>query len=452
MTFRKLSEFYRHVKTAKHLSHFNEEQKNLVLKLVEYFKGNSIKGKDGIRVNSCGGSGKTFTVSSVCKDMNDVVCLAPTNKAASVLRKNGFKAKTFHSFFGWGMNVDENNNEYSVWDIPEIPNETIFIIDEISMMTESQFSLFKHYIYDKYKYVLLGDKYQLPPFEPKAKDVLPNGVRYINNKTKDVSLFFQFECIDFELEKNMRTSNKDLLLKISTMRNKVIDNKPIVLQNNWEFNDSLFEQIQNRDYIVICHKNSDVDDFNKRIRKIFNPTDKEICVGDKIVLTKFHVAKTTEGEFEYLLNGYRATVLSVQDYTFTFKKNVLKESDDEIVQFPGFQLYLDDDVVVKFIKNDYKDAFRQFIKSTNTKVKNLKIKDLSNAELSKKKIALFKQIRSFNAQNCEFNFGFSSTINKAQGSSYDIVFVYNIDNMYFGNKQKYTACSRVVNELYVFSK
>ena len=63
---------------------------------------------------------------------------------------------------------------------------------------------------------------------------------------------------------------------------------------------------------------------------------------------------------------------------------------------------------------------------------------------------LYKNLRRNCAFHCEYDFGFASTINKAQGASFDVVFVYNTRNYHFGNKQKYTACSRVVNQLKIF--
>ena len=321
--FKRKEDLFRHFLTLKHLENFNEDQQKLIKILIQYIKSSEIKGQEGIRIDSAGGTGKTFTVSSVCKSLKNIICLGPTNKSVNVLRQQNIYALTFHKFFGWEIRIDEEGNEYSSWNTPKITPGTIFIIDEISMMTESQYSLFKHYIFDKFQFILMGDKYQLPPFENSngVKDSLPKNVEYIDNTTKDLSLFFQFECKDIKLIKNMRAKNIKLNEGISKVREDVKNNKTVFLPNTWKFDLEHFKTIINRDYIVICHQNKDVKKYNDLIRQVFNPNNDEICLGDKIVLTQFYTAINKETcKLENLLNGFSGTITYFEKSTMSFKK------------------------------------------------------------------------------------------------------------------------------------
>ena len=60
-------EIYKHFITDNHLNFFNNEQQQLIKTLVDYLESSNIKGLEGIRIDSAGGTGKTFTVSSIIK-------------------------------------------------------------------------------------------------------------------------------------------------------------------------------------------------------------------------------------------------------------------------------------------------------------------------------------------------------------------------------------------------
>ena len=194
------ADIFRHLETTKHLAHFNPEQQNLLLQVIKYLQSDTVDGKDGIRINSAGGTGKTFTISSIMKFISECKALGPTHQSVNMLKKQDFNAETFHKFFGWGQDIDDNNKEINVWNPPVISKNTIFVFDEISMMTRAQFSLFKHYVYGKFKYIMMSDKCQIAPYENKEEDKLPDQVVLIKN-TCDISLAFQFKCVEVNLLK-----------------------------------------------------------------------------------------------------------------------------------------------------------------------------------------------------------------------------------------------------------
>ena len=248
------ADIFRHCKTNKHLENFNPEQQTLLLKVIEYINNDSINEIDGIRINSAGGTGKTFVISNIMKYITESIALGPTHQSVNMLLKQNFNAITFHKYFGWKLDIDENNNEINVWKPPHIKKGTIFVLDEISMMNRAQFSLFKHYIYGKFKYIMMGDKCQIPPWDNVKDDTLPEDVPLIKNYMINLSLAFQFKCQEIKLIKNMRT--KDILLNelLYNMRNSVLNNKEIVLENNWKINYEFVKKNINRNYIFLAHE------------------------------------------------------------------------------------------------------------------------------------------------------------------------------------------------------
>lgn len=464
VSFELKADFMRHLKTKKHLDHYNDEQKMVLLHLHEYINSTDIRGESGLRINSAGGTGKTYTVSSLLKYINNIVSLGPTNQAVNVLNKSFNTAKTFHSFFGWSQDIDENNKEISVWKVPNIPKNTIFVLDEISMMTIAQFSLFKHYIYGKFKFILMGDSAQLPPFETKDQDTLPSECPLVKNTQFELSLFFQFKCVELHLKKNMRTKNVLLNSQISRMREDVLNNKQVDLTVNWKLDYNLIKQNINREYIVIAHKNDDVNRFNIDIREALTPNAGELEIGDKICLSKFYLGLDKEMQKTILLgNGTRYTVRYFHIETKTLK-NIL---DDDLWEFDVYYIELNDDIVIyKVLDKDCK-KFLDYKRYNESQIKKLKEnngpaidiqrpkemdgKTYCSISLVNWKKKLYKALRAICGFHCYYNFGFASTINKAQGASFDIVFVYLTFSKFFGNKQKYTAASRVVNDLRVFT-
>ena len=456
--FKCKTDLIRHFHTAKHQEHFNEQQCELIKELLIYIQSDDVSGINGIRINSAGGTGKSFVVSTHLNHNEKVVGLGPSNQSVNVLNKslNG-KAMTFHKFFGWKQEVDSNNKEYSVWKVPSIPKGTIFILDEISMMTQYQYALFNHYIYDKFKFILMGDKFQLSPFENKVQDSLPESVKIIQNKNIELSLFFQFKCKEIELTKNMRTKDLELNKYIESMRIKMKLDKEIILQNNWKLDYELIKQNINREYIFITLRNIDVDMFNLEIREHLNPGAGEIEVGDKIRLTKFKIGidKYTNQKI-YLANGDRFTVSYFKKET----KTITNIFDNEQVSIDVWYIELGDGLYIyKICKSSILD-FLSFYKYNENLIKKLKktdsripkkLQSKDNISLEDWKVMLFKKLRSICDFETFFDFGFASTINKAQGASYDMVFVHNRYSPAFQNKHKYTACSRVINELKIFS-
>lgn len=442
----------RHLRTEKHLSHFNQQQRVLVVSLLDYVESKDINGVAGIRINSAGGTGKTFCAGGVFNYLKNVICLAPTNRAVAELRKHFPYAQTIHKFFGWATDVDENGKDVFFWKTPNIPPGTIFLIDEISMMTDAQYSLFHHYIYGKYQYVIMGDKAQLPPVETNEVESLPVDVPKIKNTQESLSLFFQFPATEVILTENMRTQDAELNALVSGMRENVLQDKYIHLENNWRFDCQFIKENIHRNFLIIAHKNDDVVRFNTQVRNYLHPEkqDSQVEVGDRIRINQYHIARNLDnGGTMNLMSGDIYSITQCSKETLT-RKNIF---DDSVVEFPCYRLVLNDMYVVYTIQREYQitlKLYKDHNKKLIKKVRSTAEKPMTDDEVKDAKKTYHRTLRARTSFDCGWKFAFASTVHKAQGASYDLVYVYNYPQKYFQGKNKYTACSRVVNELKIF--
>ena len=259
-----------HFGTEKHLKNFNVGQRVIVGEIMDYLSNDSY---EPLLIEAMGGSGKTFCVQTHCSFMKNLVVLGPTNAAVRVLKEAFRKARTFHSFFGYSLEVDSEGYENNVWSSPTIPKDTLFILDEISMMNNECFSLFKHYILGKYKVIMMGDRAQIPCMKVQENRCkFPPGVKFINQPFLiKRSLFFDIPSKMLTLTENVRSEDKELTTYLTDQREKVLSDKMVHLKDNWEFDYNIFNEMKFLNYILVAYRNVDVDFYNNSIRKFLFP-------------------------------------------------------------------------------------------------------------------------------------------------------------------------------------
>lgn len=470
ISFGRLSDTLRHLKTHKHQNkvYKNAEQIDVANAIIEYLESKTVSGEKGLRIDSAGGTGKTYTVTSILKYYDNVVYLGPTHKSITVLRElvpshQKSNCRTFHSFFGWSQDVDENNNLFDIWEPISIRKDTIFILDEISMMSNSISSLFKHFIYDKHKFIMMGDKQQLPPIESKTEPELPENVKLLENKNKDLSLMFMFKCIDLKLITNVRASNEDLVEYIKKIRSFTEKNKTVYLEKNCKFSKSWFKNETNlfSDYIFLAFKNKTKDYYNETVRNIISQTlnDEidEFIIGDKVVLEESIFLNNNLESPTCIpkINGTRYTINKIETNTIVLGGIKMKQ----------YILHTTSGNILYRISKNSRDAFKAHWKKLEHKIKiEYKIdkcpdncckkhKCITDEIVKENKVLRKEQFRELRTkkQECDYklSFCFCSTTHKAQGSSYDTVFIISNDFLtgYNTNKLKYTAVSRAKNTL-----
>ena len=112
----------------------------------------------------CGraGTGKSFKIKELCKQLKSYVVLASTNKAARLVG-----GQTVHKYF----NVDENGGYRPQQAIRAAQNVDYIVIDEVGMLSSMLYQLLYFIkIHTSVKFILVGDYEQLGPVERTRND------------------------------------------------------------------------------------------------------------------------------------------------------------------------------------------------------------------------------------------------------------------------------------------
>jgi exodeoxyribonuclease-5 len=431
--FSTIYDLKRHFKSTSHLSHFNEEQKNLINEIFNLQEG-KIK---SIRCNSAGGCGKTYTIANNTID-KEMLYITPSNTACKVLRQLGLKnIMTFAKFFNWKIEYDEEGNSYSLYGAPNISNNIkTIVIDEISMLNNQCFSLFKHYIKDRIPFILLGDMYQLLPVDDDMTE-LPENVEIVPKSSSNLSLFFECDVdVDVELKENMRAANNELKTLIDYTREKTKNNEPINIKPNITISEEVIRDIYKKynDFMFLQYTNDVCNQLNLMIRNIIYPEYNEWNIGEQIIINKTFKAKLLQKvlfDTQYLYTSER--------YKITHIKPIIKQFMD--VDIKVFQIVLNDTFIINKVANESKAVFHKKVLEKKKIIKTEK-----DVNIRKKLFKDFFENEKLD-YDCNISYCYAITVHKSQGSSFGNTFIIQNDfncvrDNFEKNRLFYTAISR----------
>lgn len=448
------------------------------------------------------GTGKTFMIKGLTEYLNLVgrnyILAAPTGKASKVIaNKTNSTAYTIHKTIYSFKNVIEYQDEsmegtetfkfYADLDINKFSDDTIYIIDESSMISdvyqESEFFRFgsgfllkdllrfiniDHNDHNK-KIIFIGDNAQLPPVNMNFSPALDTEYLSKNHNIKSSS---------YELTGVVRQGNNSGILENSTIIRDAISQDAyhkldIKLDHSdiehIEYEDLIPKYIDScagkigPDSIVIAFSNKDVTEYNKRIRECFFPDQTEICSGDKVMAINNCYQNgmlITNGDF-----GLVRSVLNDKEIRkISLKRKVSKDKVDNINISLAFR-----DVEVGFRDLDGTPRFFQTkiienllysdkptLSSDETKALYIDF-CMRNGNLNRNSLEFKEKLRSdpyFNAMRLKF--GYAITCHKAQGSEWKNVFVKcktyqdQLNPSYF--RWLYTAITRASERLYLLDE
>jgi len=154
-----------------------------------------VASKTGCLIEGYAGSGKTELAKAIRSEYNldKVLCLAPTNKAAQLLG-----GKTFHKAFG----MEAEATSCPVYMFRAMKNYDAIFVDEISMVTLFQWSILYTVkrMYPNIVIYLMGDFYQCAPIN--TNDPKPH--EYSNSPL----LKYLTDCQHVILDKNQRSDDR----------------------------------------------------------------------------------------------------------------------------------------------------------------------------------------------------------------------------------------------------
>jgi ATP-dependent exoDNAse (exonuclease V) alpha subunit len=434
------------------------------------------------------GTGKTTLISFIadyCKtEKINVNLLASTGRAASILRKKvGFNASTIHSmayrFNGvkekngqdWESDVDETGQIYLNFEVsrdPDIDFNGVFIVDEASMVSgftdnsqdgvkfgsgNTLGDLFK--LVGDAKVIFVGDPCQLPPVAKISKSIALSA--------KDIQTEFGKKVMEYELKEIQRQGeNSDILDMSLPIRDRITSNnvnreinlvvkhhyKDVkVLANTEEIIKKYIETFRVFGFeqcVMITTTNKEALANNLAIKKFLQKGSNKVQVGDLLMVTKNCMLTG-------LRNGDQVKILEIGTSEFRNGLNLLNVRIKDINSGNEYATLLIESLLYGVENNLNTEKNRDFLIDFDKRMRERKIR--RNSEDYKRQMRTDKYVNALQA-----NFGYSVTVQKAQGGEWKYVFL-NINNSVYAPKYNnqsesifkwfYTAVTRTQKYLFI---
>jgi exodeoxyribonuclease-5 len=435
------------------------------------------------------GTGKTFCVSLFVKYALEIVyanknwykiaVTGPTNKSVRVIKKtSGIKSprvifQTIHKILGLKEKITlEGKQEFvNEGDFkPGIASTKLLIIDEVSMLNDELFERILEYR-GKTKIICMGDPAQIPPVG--RKDCIPF--------REELASTYKIKTV--ELRTVMRQKEGNSIIDSSVAIRSDLGNSrnhidPISMVNEKgegieflnlscgetrrNFTNKLEEYFKTSNFQndseyakIIAWRNKTVSTMNDLIRSVIYGDESKkskILIGEKLiannpVIQDGYVVLNTNDEFTVVNYTVRQ-----ESPRFMLSKN----PDDEPVEitlkfYDAKVVYLDDndDQVFLDIEILHENSEIEFQKFANV----LKLKAIEKKGADKSWLHYYNFLRRY----ADVSFGYSITVHKSQGSTYNTVFVLEDDidmnlDVIERNRIKYTAYTRASKKVYVLKR
>ncbi len=416
------------------------------------------------------GTGKTTLISALVKSLNKQknksVLLAPTGRAAKVFSSySKSSAYTIHkkiyrqtsSIDGFGKFIVDKN----------LHKNTIFIIDEASMISNSSFesSVFGsgrllddllEYVYggENCRLILVGDTAQLPPV----------GISISPALDKNELEAHGYQVTEIELTVVVRQSQDSGILFNATNIRELVKNKlttgtypKIAIE---DFDDiervsgaDLIESISdsytkdgNEQTLIVTRSNKRANRYNQGIRASILWREEEIAVGDLLMIVKNNYFWADDiKEIDFIANGDIAEIVRIKKREEMYDHNFA----DVTLSFPDYN-NIEIDVKILLDTLDINTASLPY-EENRTLFFSIQ-DDYANIKSKKKRYDKVRENHYFNAMQVKF--AYAVTCHKAQGGQWDTVYVdqgYITEDMinteYF--RWLYTALTRASKKLYL---
>ena len=412
------------------------------------------------------GTGKTTLVSILVKCLPILgkrsILMAPTGRAAKVLSKYSKKsASTIHKKIYWIRTNKSGNTFIKLKE--NTHNNTIFIVDESSMIAENSEKGFGNrslledlikYVYDgnDCKLILIGDTAQLPPVHVDISPALDEEKLELNHNK---------QVICKELTQVVRQKKNSLILENATNLRKKIANTDYSypkLKTNTEVmridtGEDLQEALEKaysnegiNNTTILCRSNKRANQYNQQVRAKIRWQEDEISTGDMLMVVRNNYHWLDENsKAGFIANGDIVEVLKIKEtierYGFRFVKASIQMID--YAEEKALDVILLSDTLTSEAPAITYEQYQKLYKEISL--------DYNGEKEKNKKI---KEDPFFNA--LQIKFAYAITCHKSQGGQWENVFV---DLGYFTkdmlNKSYlrwlYTAVTRASKKLYLIN-
>ncbi|MAY83123.1 MAG: ATP-dependent endonuclease [Flavobacteriales bacterium] len=442
-----------------------KDQRDLAERMQRFLFGNYERASFIVR--GYAGTGKTTSVAALVKTLPAFkiksVLLAPTGRAAKVMSSFSSKmAFTIHK----KIYQSQKNSDGSIR--MKLGNNrhknTIFIVDEASMISGDRSGVGRNLLEDLIDYVFqgkncrlvfIGDIAQLPPVGSDLSPALD---------PKPLKNFYHLQLKGVELKQVLRQAHESgILFNASRLREQIQHEYPKIKFYLDGFNDihringEELEDVLEQCYrykgvdesMVVCRSNKRANLFNQQIRVRIKGLDERLASGDYVMVVKnnYHWIEA-DSPIGFIANGDIGEVLSIgnweERYGFTFVDVQLRLLD--YPQQPPLQLKVMLDVLEVDGPSLPAELQQHLFDSVAEEYQDLSTK--------RERMEAIKTDPYFNA--LQIKFAYAVTAHKSQGGQWKNVIVDQgylteemIDQQYA--RWLYTAISRASEQLYLLN-
>lgn len=412
------------------------------------------------------GTGKTTLVSALVEALPHIrrrfVLLAPTGRAAKVIANySGQPAQTIHRKIYYPKKGAGGGVRFTL--MPNKHVNTIFFVDEASMIsdagTENSGSLLDdlvEYVYsgDGCKLLLLGDTAQLPPIGMEVSPALD---------IRSLQRSYGMDVKHIELDEVMRQAQDSGILYNATefreqleaefyeeLRFQLSGFKDVIrLTDGYDIQDAItqaYGQYSIEDTAFIVRSNKRANQYNQQIRMRILDKESELSTGDYLMVVKNNYFwLPPESQAGFIANGDIIEVLEIfriqELYGFTFAKVKVR-----MIDYPD-QLPLE---TILLLDTTRSESPALTFEESN-RLYQAVLEDYEDERAQYRKLQKVKQNPYFNALQVKFSYAI--TCHKAQGGQWDTVFIEqpylpegpNADYL----RWLYTAVTRAQRRLYL---
>ena len=412
------------------------------------------------------GTGKTTLVTTLVKTLPEIgmdyVLMAPTGRAAKVLGGYTRKyASTIHkkifqvqAFPDGSLRMARAQNKHK---------DTLFIVDEASMIGEDRDFGAKSLLDDLLAYVfsgercrllLIGDTAQLPPVGNDESPALD--INYLESQ-------FPLTIATYELTEVKRQALQSGILSNAThLRELLIEDKmeyPLPLfdlhfDDTERIDPEIFEEMlykafdaeHSNDSVIVCKSNKRANLFNQAIRSRILNIEGEIATGDKLMIVKnnYYWADGHQ-QISFIANGDMAEIQKITHYEEMYG---FRFADVEL-SFPDYPDAQNLDV--KIILDTLNSNSASLSEEENTRLLQAFEADYMDIPNRRERYKAMKKNPWFNA--LQVKFAYALTCHKTQGGQWKNVFVDSSLNLKDDVEKEdlrwlYTAVTRAQERLY----
>ena len=383
------------------------------------------------------GTGKTSLVKTLVRTLPSIgmrfVLLAPTGRAAKVLSNyTGQSASTIHRRIYQAMTFPDGSIRIARGE--NRSKNTLFIVDEASMIGEQREFGGKSLLDDLLEYVftgekcrllLIGDTAQLPPVESSESPALD--CDYLKSQFPITAATFELTEVKrqalesgilynaTQIRERLKENNYEYSLPIFDIE-RFSDTRKIEPETFEELLYSVFSENVDNEAVIVCKSNKRANMFNQAIRGRILNIEGEIATGDRLMVVKNNYFWANGNDaISFIANGDMAELRKIKRFEEMYG---FRFADVEL----GFIDYPDQpNIEAKILLETLNSNSASLTEEENRRLFAAVEEDYMDIPNRRERYKEMRKNPWFNA--LQVKFAYALTCHKTQGGQWNTVFI-----------------------------